>query len=557
MDIFSLREHCTKIIMIFIMLIMFTTITGCMTSFIREDDPRHTHLLETDVNKIDSIALDALSQSTPISIEDAAHNYLNTVLKVESATKTIELNLEEVRASALANNLDLIVQLVNPTLANELLHEERAKFEAVFYGSLSYSKSDTPTSTQLEGSKAANTFFETGIRQLLPTGGQLDMSWSSSRYETDNRFATLNPAFNSDLTFSFSQPLLRNAGLRANTHTIRVTKLQKKIADAQTKLESIRVLALADKAYWNVYAASRELEVARQQYDLARKQLNDANNRVKSEAAPQIEITRAESGLAARMEEIIRASTTMQLQMRELKRIMNRADLPLDSTNTINLKSEPNPIGLQLDPATVTALAIQNRMEMLELELRLAVDESVIDFARNGKLPFFAVDYQYNLNGLGSQYGGAYEVLNDGKFADYAARLRGEIPLGNQAANARFRQAMLLRVQRLATKELREQTIRQETLNALDQLQQNWQRILAARQDVIFAGRTYEAERRQFELGVRTSTDVLDAAARLAAAQLREIHALVDYQIAQVDIAYAAGALLGHAQVQWEALTIN
>ena len=41
------------------------------------------------------------------------------------------------------------------------------------------------------------------------------------------------------------------------------------------------------------------------------------------------------------------------------------------------------------------------------------------------------------------------------------------------------------------------------------------ERILAARLESILAARTYEAEKRQFDVGLRTSTDVLDAASKL------------------------------------------
>lgn len=85
-------------------------------------------------------------------------------------------------------------------------------------------------------------------------------------------------------------------------------------------------------------------------------------------------------------------------------------------------------------------------------------------------------------------------------------------------------------------------------------MEQNWQRILAARQEVILAARTYEAETRQFENGLRTSTDVRDAAADLADAQSREIRALTDYQNTLIDIAFATGTLLGHGRVIWEPL---
>ena len=51
--------------------------------------------------------------------------------------------------------------------------------------------------------------------------------------------------------------------------------------------------------------------------------------------------------------------------------------------------------------------------------------------------------------------------------------------------------------------------------------------------------------------GARTSTEVLDAAARLAEAQSREIVAVTSYQISQIDLAFATGTLLGRNRVRW------
>jgi outer membrane protein len=56
----------------------------------------------------------------------------------------------------------------------------------------------------------------------------------------------------------------------------------------------------------------------------------------------------------------------------------------------------------------------------------------------------------------------------------------------------------------------------------------------------------------QFEQGVRTSTEVIDQQTRLANAKLSEVSAVTDYQIAQVDIAFATGTVLGASRVSWE-----
>ena len=108
------------------------------------------------------------------------------------------------------------------------------------------------------------------------------------------------------------------------------------------------------------------------------------------------------------------------------------------------------------------------------------------------------------------------------------------------------------RKQRWATKRDKEEGVKQEVLNAADQMDTNWQRVVASRQSTILAGRTMQAEQRHFDLGLQTSTELLDAQTRYANAQSAEIQALVEYQIAQVDLAFATGSLLGAARIHWE-----
>jgi outer membrane protein TolC len=73
----------------------------------------------------------------------------------------------------------------------------------------------------------------------------------------------------------------------------------------------------------------------------------------------------------------------------------------------------------------------------------------------------------------------------------------------------------------------------------------------------VLAARTLKGEERQFEVGLRTSQDVLDAQGRLADAQSREVLALSQYQIALIDIAVATGTLLGSAGVEFAPIDVE
>lgn len=539
--------------------ILLLPLWGCSGPFLKPEDYVVGPPLSS-LRDIESIDLKAQSKAGDMSVEEATENAIETLLERKPPPATAEIDLAEVRAASLANNLDLKVQLVDPAIADQTVRVEEAKFEATFFGSARRTEFDQPVQLATESSQGTIDSVDLGVRLPLRTGGTITLDTPFGSNQNNNLFipaGTPNPAYDAAVRFSISQPLLRGGGIKTNTASILVARSERKIVNAQTKLESIRILANADRAYWLVFAARRQLEVRQQQYDLAMEQLEQARRKVAAGEAAEIESTRAESGVASSIQDIIVADTILRRRERDLKRIMNLPDLTMDSPTALIPTTMPDPVFLDLDPIALGEFAVDNRMEMLELELRLSIDASNVDFEKNAALPLFTVDYTYSLNGLSGNLGGAYGQVFDNNFQNWTLGLNVEIPIGNEAAKARVSRAILVRLQRLATRDLRRLAILQEVYDAVDLLNQEWQRILAARQAVIFAARTYEGERRQFEVGLRTSTDVLDAAARLADAQSSEVSALADYEIARVDIAFGTGTLLGHGHVEWEPTEID
>lgn len=496
----------------------------------------------------------------PLEIEDyrseadvnEAGDIDESYIRKADDSNTIRLTIEQCRQRALENNLDLKAQLISPAIAEQRVNEEQAKFEWTFEGSTRVNLDDTPTSTTLSGSETRSVTTNVGVDIPLRTGGTVSVSAFDNRTRTNNTFATLNPAYTSDLAFSFSQPLLRNAGRRVNMHSIRVAEYSRQITDAQTKLEVIKVIAAADRVYWRLYSAQKELEVRLAEHELAKAQLARAKRFVDAGTRSQIEVIRAEAGAAQKLEQIILAENNVRDRERELKRLLNMPGVDLQSEIVLMPATEPDPIYYDLNESEMVSRALANRMELLELEFQIASDVSNIDYLRNQALPLAIVDYTYNVNGLGPSRKDSLDLLYDWRFEDHSFGVSVVVPLGNQAAKSRLRQAVFQKQQRLATKRSRRQLVELEVLNALDQLEANWQRILAGRQRSILDGRLYEAEKRRFNLGLGTSTDVLEAQTNYADAQSAEILALAEYQIAMVDLAYATGTVLGSAKVYWQ-----
>jgi len=512
--------------------------------FISADDPR--------LRQIDPTTPDKLPMRAEPDDENDDPAALRAVPYRATPVDRMELDIENVRAAALEHNLDLQVRLFDPAIARTSVDEEEARFEAVLGAGIRHANIDSPVALGTEGSRNERTDADVDLSVPLRTGGRLQVRLPVSRTSTNNPFALLDPAYTTSLRAVITHPLLRGAGTAVTTHGIRIARHQETIATARTRLEIIAVLAAADRAYWRLHEAQQDLEVAIRQYELAQTQLERARRRVQAGESPEIEMLRAESGVASRVESIIIAENLRRSRQRELKRLMNMPEVPMESAVELVVRTQPTPIRITPDEEAVVRLALANRMELLELELHLALDAAQIDVARNQRLPRLDAEAGYGLSGLGGSVSDAWRPVPRRQFDDWSVGLRAEIPIGNEAAEARLRSAKLSRLQRLSSREARTQLVRQEVHDAIDRVRLSWQRIVAARRESELAQRTLEAEQRQFDVGLRTSTDVLDAATRLAEAQQREISALVDHELSQIDLAVSTGTLLGRSRITWQ-----
>ncbi|MHC4948844.1 MAG: TolC family protein [Planctomycetota bacterium] len=464
--------------------------------------------------------------------------------------ETVTVPIEQARAWTLRNNLDLQVALVDPEIARTGLSEAEAQFEAAFVASGLYSDADPSQALVFRDQFVRPFELEPGLAVPLRTGGTASVSVPVSENEA---FSALDDPerYTSNVDFSISQPLLRGAGRWANTHAIRLASLESQIVEARTKLEVIRQLAAVDRAYWLLHEAVAVRAVREEQLENALEQLDRARSKLKRGVGKGIEETRALAGASRRRDAIIVARLEARDRQRVLKRIMNQPGLDVDTDTVLALSSEPDDTTYRLVPEVLLELAMRERMELLELELRIAQDLSTVDFEENQRLPLFTLDYTYRMNGADGSFG---ESLRDAAGVDRWSWRLGfnlEVPIGNEAAKARVHRAILVRLQRLATRAAREQAIKEEVLAALDNLELTRVRIAFARENVEFEEANFVAEQGQFRLGLRNSTEVLDAESRLADARISLIRAEVDYQVAQIDLAFATGTLLGRTRTSW------
>ena len=124
-----------------------------------------------------------------------------------------ELTLEESVTLALEKNLDIQVSRLEPDSVDLQVAGFQNTYRPVFTTTFGQRDVVNPPTSQLNGGTSVNngtTTYNFGFGQTLKWGGgSYNVGWTNSRLSTNNLFANYNPSYNTTLTASYVQPLLR------------------------------------------------------------------------------------------------------------------------------------------------------------------------------------------------------------------------------------------------------------------------------------------------------------------------------------------------------------
>lgn len=310
------------------------------------------------------------------------------------------MSIESVRQKALSQNLSLNITLLDPEIAQTFVSQERAKFDQVIFANAQvvdmnqdFVSGDTVRLSSFdpildtarvkltrEATRTKLVTGEAGIAVPLQTGAVVILGAGLANKKINNDFPTND--YNGALRFSISQPLLRNAGVAVNTASIRIAEFNAQAVDARAKLQSIRIIATIDKAYWSLYQAWLNLAVRQQQYLLASQNYAMVERRVAEGLSARIELNRANIGVADRVNSLVIAKTQLKIAQRQLQFFLNDIGSDVDA-DSLMPTTQPNLVGFQFDRERLVARALEGRLDLLEQELKLAAETTKVSFLEN------------------------------------------------------------------------------------------------------------------------------------------------------------------------------
>src|SRR5262249_43519329 len=164
-------------------------------------------------------------------------------------------------------------------------------------------------------------------------------------------------------------------------------------------------------------------------------------------------------------------------------------------------------------------------------EVQLALDRITLQVNRNLVLPDVRLNFTYAFSGAAPKLDDTLDSIFKKEFDNYNVGLQVSVPLaGNQQARYRTLRSALTLAQTSTNREALSMLIREDVINAINAAELNWQRVLSNRVAVVRSQETYEANKREFQLGFITNTELLQTLDQLASARSALVSSISDFQ---------------------------
>ena len=414
--------------------------------------------------------------------------------------------------------------------------------------------------------------YSSSLQQGFLTGGSATLSYTNHYLNENATSDVLNPSVAPNLSLSVQQTLLNGFGRAVNARNITVAKIGQKISDLNFRTQVISVVVNVLNAYFALSEDYEDVKAKQSALDVAQKFYSDSRRQVEVGTLAPLDVTTAESQVAASQRDLVISQTSLQQDELTLKNMLSRTGL-----------ADPVLTGVQIVPVDRITMPASDDLPAVSAMVKqalanrsdLAVDRENLQSAQtsalgtqNGILPVlvgFGTFSQAGLAGVpntvtfrqGNQVftetpnpyfvGGTGRALGQVFRRDFPSESGGvfyQESLRNRQAQADYGidQLQLRQNELLTHKNLNQVEV--DVMNAVVALRQARARYDAAVHTRILSQQLLDAEQKKFGLGASTPYNVVQQQRDLAAAESVEISSLVAWSKARIGLGQTLGTTL-------------
>jgi outer membrane protein TolC len=484
-------------------------------------------------------------------------NARDQISEFTALRNAVRIPLREMVQRAVINNKEIRVAGYDPAIDKSRVIEAEARFDPTLFINSTLNRNDQFGTGQNFFSAGTEQLTyawqnEIGIRQLLPSGGQAQLSYQTNRSDFDPGFGSINPVWESQLQLQLTQPLLRDFGNDINRARIVINRNNQQITTLEFRRRVEEIIFNIEQRYWQLQQALQDVTIQEQLLERTIDTARILYNR-RFQDVTRGQISQAISSIKQRSATLIQLRQRVQDLSSELKKLMGDPDLPISSATLVLPADEPVLDPVMFDKQNAIDTALLARFELGQQQLRVDSADIALRVAKNNLLPQLNLVGSIGLQGVDDSFLESIDSALEFKTISASLGVQFELPWGNRAARAIYVRAYYQREQAVESYRNQIEQTALEVDQALRAVETAWELIGQQRQNRFAAADALAAiELRELNQEALTPEFVnlkLQLQDALASAARLENEAIANYNVAIARLEQTKGTLLRYNNI--------
>ncbi len=498
--------------------------------------------------------LPALAADKKSADEEKAREIEKTLFMAAGAQdRVLRIGLVDCIAYALKNNSEILIKRIEPKIKEDDVKIAKADFEPTFNSEYTVHDKNEVSSNVLQGADIYNSQdmrFNADVSGKLVTGTEYKMEFLNQRYKSDSVYQVYNPYYTAEPKITITQPLFRNFGILVNKADIIVAQNNRLQSSASFKGTVMDTISKSKTAYYNYIFYLESYAIARLSLERAQHLLEINRARYQKGLVSSVDLLETEAAVAQREKAVLAAETQMKKAEDDLKLITNLVDDPEVWNAKLELIDKPEFKVEEADLLQSLKSAFEYRPDYYSAKIDLKSRDIKIATSKNALLPTVDLIGSFGLNGLGKDYQDALEKVNS-DYTDWSVGVKFSLPWGS-GDRAKYDQRKLEKAQALLSFRRLEQNIILEIRDKVRLVKARKQHVDVAKLSKQKETENYEAQQERYAAGQISTHDMLDYQDKLAQAELDYVNALIEYNIALINLDKSQGLTLAKNDIKLE-----
>lgn len=244
------------------------------------------------------------------------------------------MSLRDAVLRALAENLDLEIERMEPVLAGFRVEEAKAEFDDTFEWTAEFQDTERFANSVLEQLPQLDddgTIDEKIFTPRWEYGGRATRGTEYSAFlvtpitETNNPLRLFDRSYTPQLGLSFRQPLLRNRPKSVNLVRVRQAETLEKQSNTALRLQMLQLVGEVERDYWHAVHAEGRLGIARESLKLNESLIRRLESMLQNGMAKEFDLLRPRLEAERRRSDIARAEADVDIAQARLRALIDPA----------------------------------------------------------------------------------------------------------------------------------------------------------------------------------------------------------------------------------------